>query len=45
MAPGLRSVDEVHVRRDVRAVVAASRPAVRSDRALPWMFNVAARSP
>ena len=42
--PGFRSVDEVQVRRDVRAVVAASSLAVRSDRALRWMFDVAARS-
>ena len=42
--PGFRSVDEVQVRRDIRAVVAASSLAVRSDRALRWMFDVAARS-
>ncbi|MDE0350470.1 MAG: squalene/phytoene synthase family protein [Gammaproteobacteria bacterium] len=42
--PGFRSVDEVSVHRDIRAVVAASSLAVRSDRALRWMFDVAVRS-
>ena len=42
--PGFRCVDEVKVRRDLRAVVAATSLATRSDRALRWMFEVTARS-
>lgn len=41
--PGFTSVGEVKVRRDVLVVIAASSLAVRSDRALRWMFDVAAR--
>ena len=42
--PWLTSVDEVKVGRDLGVVVAASSLAVRSDRALRWTFDVAARS-
>ena len=41
--PGFACVDEVKVRRDLQAVVAATSLATRSDRALRWMFEVAAR--